>query len=242
MKKKTILFFLLCNLILYGQKDYRIYFHRSTLEIKNEINRIEYIWQEEGKVEDEQLLNLGILYNAMGRNNLEEKNYGKKALELLEAYLKLDPQNPIAIAQKGTAYALILKDTWNIFAKKTYVEKVKISFEQAKKLETDKINLGQIIYQQASVYVNLPERAGLKEEGLELFEEVLTMYEEGEIVFLPEILVTIYYRIAKLYLEDNRELEGVKKLMKGYDILNLYKVDTVEAKEIRTLLSEYNNE
>ncbi len=242
MKKKVILIFLFLTFFILGEKDYRIYFHRSTLEIKNEINRIENIRKDEGVLSFDNTLALGILYNAIGRNNLEEKGYGEKALSYLEDYLKMYPENPVAVAQMGTAYGLMVKDTWNIFAKKSYVKKIIMSFEEAKSLEKDKMNLGQIMYQQASVYINMPKKTGLREKGLKLYEEVLFMYEQGDIVFLPELLVTIYYRIAKFYLEEEKEVEGIKMLMKGYDIIDLYRIDTIEAKGIKALLKLYDNE
>jgi tetratricopeptide (TPR) repeat protein len=175
------------------------------------------------------LLKLGILYHNLGVEG--DKEAVKKAKNLFEKLLELEPQNVEALAWYGSVLTLRGRDVWFPVSKLSYVNNGIEKMDKAVELAPDNINVRMI---RANNSLNLPGAFHRIEIAITDFEYLLTLSQKRQQAFSESLLTKIFLGLGRAYKKRGDIIKARENWQKAVELLP----NSKEAEMARILLEE----
>ena len=175
------------------------------------------------------LLKLGILYHNLGVEG--DKKAVKRARNLFEKLLELEPQNAEALAWYGSVLTLRGRDVLFPVSKLSYVNNGIEKMDKAVELAPDNISVRMI---RANNSLNLPGVFHRIEIAITDFEHLLTLREKRQEEFSKSLLAKIFLGLGSAYEKKEDTNKARENWQKAVEVLP----DSMEAEMARRLLEE----
>lgn len=175
------------------------------------------------------LLKLGILYHNLGVEG--DRKAVKRAKDLFEKLLELEPQNAEALAWCGSVLTLKGRDILFPISKLGYVNDGIEKMDKVVELAPDNINVRMI---RAHNSLNLPGIFHRIEIAITDFEHLLTLREKRQEEFSKSLLAKIFLGLGSAYKKKEDMVKARENWRKAVEVLP----DSREADMARKLLEE----
>ncbi|MCJ7646088.1 tetratricopeptide repeat protein [bacterium] len=175
------------------------------------------------------LLRLGILYHNLGVEG--DKKAVKRAKNLFEKLLELEPQNIEALAWYGSVLTLKGRDILFPISKLGYVNNGIEKMDKAVELAPDNVNVRMI---RAHNSLNLPGMFHRIKVAINDFEHLLSLSQKSPQEFSKGLLVEIYLGLGNAYKKKGDTIKARENWQKIVEVLP----NSKEAEMARILLEE----
>ena len=175
------------------------------------------------------LLKLGILYHNLGVEG--DRKAVKRAKNLFEKLLELEPQNTEALAWYGSVLTLKGRDVLFPVSKLSYVNNGIEKMDKAVELAPDNINVRMV---KAHNSLNLPGIFHRIEIAVTDFEHLLTLREKRQEEFSKSLLAKIFLGLGSAYKRKEDMVKARENWRKAVEVLP----DSREADMAKKLLEE----